>query len=389
MASTTFKLTHKFIVKSLPLNHSNRETTYQQLLHPTMSDPITITIKAPSQEKVTVTIVPTETVAALKTSISSQLSDTPPESQRLIYSGKVLKDDQILSSYGIANGHTIHLVKSAGPKPATSSATAAPTSATTTTTAGSTAPRATTTTPTTPSAGGLGADPLAALLGGLGGAGGMGAMGNMGMGNMGMGGGMGNMGNMMGNPAMAQMMSSLMSNPEFMEQMIASNPMLQSMMTPEMRQMMRNPEVMRMMSNPAMLQMAMQMGGGGMGGGMGGFGGNMGAFGNPAAATSPTANPTTTPTTGASPAAAAGANPLANMPFMMNPGMLAAMGLGGAGAGMGAGANPNVRPEEMFQTQLRQLQDMGFYDASQNLRALQMCGGNVEMAVEWLFSQPR
>jgi ubiquilin len=45
-------------------------------------------------------------------------------------------------------------------------------------------------------------------------------------------------------------------------------------------------------------------------------------------------------------------------------------------------------PEERFQDQLRQLNDMGFYDATKNLRALTMSGGNVEGAVEFLLTQP-
>lgn len=67
-------------------------------------------------------------------------------------------------------------------------------------------------------------------------------------------------------------------------------------------------------------------------------------------------------------------NPMMN-PFLMNPMM-----------------NPQAQnsspPEERFATQLVQLQEMGFYDASENIRALSMTNGNVEAAVEWLFSHP-
>ena len=34
-----------------------------------------------------------------------------PEDQRIIYKGKILKDDQILADLGVDDGHTIHLVK--------------------------------------------------------------------------------------------------------------------------------------------------------------------------------------------------------------------------------------------------------------------------------------
>jgi len=49
---------------------------------------------------------------------------------------------------------------------------------------------------------------------------------------------------------------------------------------------------------------------------------------------------------------------------------------------------PDTRPpEERFQEQLRQLNDMGFYDPAKNVRALTMSGGNVEGAIEVLLSQ--
>ena len=51
-------------------------------------------------------------------------------------------------------------------------------------------------------------------------------------------------------------------------------------------------------------------------------------------------------------------------------------------------ATPAQQPEVLYATQLQQLQDMGFFNASENVRALQLCGGNVEAAVEYLFSKP-
>lgn len=49
---------------------------------------------------------------------------------------------------------------------------------------------------------------------------------------------------------------------------------------------------------------------------------------------------------------------------------------------------PVVPPEERYQEQLRQLNEMGFWDAAKNLRALTLTGGNVHAAVEWLLSNP-
>ena len=51
-------------------------------------------------------------------------------------------------------------------------------------------------------------------------------------------------------------------------------------------------------------------------------------------------------------------------------------------------AQPPQNPEVLYATQLQQLQEMGFYNAQDNIRALQMTGGNVEAAVEYLFSRP-
>ncbi|OAP08006.1 hypothetical protein AXX17_AT2G12340 [Arabidopsis thaliana] len=59
---------------------------------------------------------------------------------------------------------------------------------------------------------------------------------------------------------------------------------------------------------------------------------------------------------------------------------------GSLGAGGLSGTNqPNVPPEERFATQLQQLQEMGFYDRAENIRALLATNGNVNAAVERLL----
>lgn len=173
------------------------------------------------------------------------------------------------------------------------------------------------------------------------------------------------------------MMSQMMSNPQMLDAMVQSNPQLAAVLTPEMRQTMQSPQFRAMMSNPQFLQqvMAMQGGMGGMGAGMNPMA-NM--FGQ---------NPN--PTTGfANPYADSNANPMGAMPQMpaINPAMMQML-MGGAAA-PAAPATPSQPPEVMYQTQLAQLQDMGFYSPAENIRALQMTGGNVEAAVEWLFSHP-
>lgn len=55
------------------------------------------------------------------------------------------------------------------------------------------------------------------------------------------------------------------------------------------------------------------------------------------------------------------------------------------GLGSNIGANPDVPPEQLYAAQLSQLQEMGFFDTQENLRALSAVGGNVNAAVERLL----
>ena len=71
---------------------------------------MTLTVKSLHSEKQTVTVPLGANVATLKEQIEKELSVTQ-DSQRLIYQGKVLKDnDKRLSEYGMEDGHAIHLV---------------------------------------------------------------------------------------------------------------------------------------------------------------------------------------------------------------------------------------------------------------------------------------
>lgn len=135
-------------------------------------------------------------------------------------------------------------------------------------------------------------------------------------------------------------------------------------------------------------------------------------FGQPPGQTG--AQGTTQPESGAAsgqtPSAGA-ANPFANLqnnPFLQNPALMQQMmqGLQGDGGNgqtnplmaslfsnlaSGAGASPpapadNRPPEERYAEQLRQLNDMGFYDFDRNIEALRRTGGSVQGAVEYLLS---
>jgi len=263
---------------------------------------------------------------------------------------------------------------------------------------------------------------------------------------------------MLNNPQFLQQMSSLMSNPALLDQLIASNPQLGAM-GPQVREMMQSEQFRNIVSNPqmlaSMLRMSSMMRDSGLDGGMfgggnpfgsgGGGGGGFPAPGMPSYATQqpPSSSPTTTgqqqsqanafnpslyppfppPTTESNTAGAPGSptNPNAQNPFAGLAGLLGSMpppppaGAGAAGAGspfgmidpalmqqilggLGGGppgfASPPVAsttpadtrpPEERFQTQLQQLQDMGFINAQQNVRALLATAGNVNAAIEYIL----
>lgn len=96
--------------------------------------PITFHIKA-AEAKFTLTLPLSTQVSQLKEKLStSEYADTPADRQRLIYSGRVLKDNETLATYKIKEGHTVHMVKSAASNqrqnpPAPSASTSAPTDA--------------------------------------------------------------------------------------------------------------------------------------------------------------------------------------------------------------------------------------------------------------------
>ena len=297
------------------------------------------------------------------------------------------------------------------------------------------------------------------------------------------------MASMLENPNFQSQLSEALSNPDIIDQMIRTNPMLQRM-GPQVRQMMQDPSFRRMMTDPESLrqinQMQRQFGGaGGPFGGMPGMGGGEGAFPAPGVtdtmpegadgqrnanaqqtdstsqqqppnpfATFPGAGPGAGPNpfaalfgqgpmgamgggggtqpSGGAPADGStpnpqqqqqqGANPIAAMAqnMMQNPQMmqqmLSAFGGGStpaanangnvmaalqamngaeglAGAGFGSAFPPPAAapqddrpPEDRYAEQLRQLNDMGFFEFERNVEALRRTGGNVVGAVEYLLT---
>lgn len=367
-----------------------------------MSDTIKITIKSSGDTKYEVEVSPSITVLELKTEISSQAS-IPADRQRLIYSGKVLKDTETVSFYKVQLGHTIHLVKSAGAKPAPAGASTASAGAgastSTDSSSGGANSAANSGVPSNIAAGQGAFNPLADLTGAR--YAGYTQLPSASM--FGPDGGMNNampdpeqLQQMMSNPMFQESMNSMLSNPQMLDYLINQSPQLRAM-GPQAREILQSPFFRQMISNPEAMRSMMSMG---AQGGFPGFGGAGAAGAN--AFPAPGANPTvdsganadnaasTTPAAGAGAGAGAGAaaNPFASLfpggvppvdPFSL---------FGGAGAGAPAQETDNRPPEERYENQLRQLNDMGFFDFDQNVAALRRTGGSVQGAIEYLLSNP-
>lgn len=288
------------------------------------------------------------------------------------------------------------------------------------------------------------------------------------------------MSRMMSDPNVQQSMNEVLNNPDFVNLLIDSNPMLRNM--PNAREIITSPFMRQMMTNPQMMSSAMRMQRNMRGGGgsfpapgatdttadAGSANHNNNGDGNPtpgqgAEQQNPFANPfmmpgmmgqgggqnlaqmlqalhglgdgSVGPTASAGAAHAAGetgtqqsaseaqgggaggqgaqdsgdshtsqaANPFAALfppsgeaqgnttsPQGLNPAqlmmrLLFGLGPDGLGGGSAPAAPDNRPPEERYAEQLRQLNDMGFYDFDRNVAALRRSGGSVQGAVEHLL----
>ncbi|KAI1823259.1 hypothetical protein F4861DRAFT_510916 [Xylaria intraflava] len=430
------------------------------------ADPqVTFKVKTSGDRQHTLTMPESASVADLKAKLAgSDFENIPPERQRLIYSGRVMKNEEPLSTYKIKTGNTVHLVKSAASNPAPAAASASS--------------QATPQVPTNMAAG-TANNPLADLTGAR-----YAGLTNLPSADLfGPDGGMvGSMmddeqlANMLNNPQVAQQMNELMNNDQFLDMIIQSNPMLRN--NPSARDMVRSPLFRQMMTNPDALRSAarlqrMMRDNSGQGSfpmpgvtdttpgagnnnatnnnsgtapanpwdpaslGMGAFGGQLGSlgglftpFGVPSAGAGAGAGQTAA-TTGSTPgnttaqtasttntnnagtgqgqggnpqgAQSTPPNPFANLfgnlggnqnaanPFGLPPMTPEAQQRLMQLIGMeGSGASPlptdNRPPEERYAEQLRQLNDMGFYDFERNVAALRRSGGSVQGAIEYLLS---
>lgn len=354
-----------------------------------MSEQITINVKSSGDKKYEVSVETSALIADLKAIISTH-ADVPPERQRLIYSGKVLKDDATVALYKIQNGHAVHMVKLAAPK-----AAPAASSAVSPAEARSTSPQQQSV-PSNIAAGQGSFNPLADLTGAR--YAGYTQLPSASM--FGPDGGMGllpdpdQMSEMMSSPMFQEQMNALLLNPQMLDFMINQNPQLRAM-GPQVRTMLQSPMFREMISNPETMRSMMNlrnMQGAGLGGGAG-----AGLFPGPGA--NPTLGEEGTQNAGDSASSAnasetggAGAGAAANPFASLFPGGVPPMDpfalFGGAGAGAGGASAPqdNRPPEERYESQLRQLNDMGFFDFDQNVAALRRSGGSVQGAIEYLLS---
>ncbi|XP_020550873.1 ubiquitin domain-containing protein DSK2b isoform X2 [Sesamum indicum] len=159
------------------------------------------------------------------------------------------------------------------------------------------------------------------------------------------------------NPTMSQMMHSLLSNPQYMNQILGLNVHLQNMLdsSPQLRDMTQNPEFVRQMTSPEMMQQLLTFN---------------------QALSSQIGRQQTPRESGQN---ALGTDNL-GLNMLMN--MFGGLGTGG---GFTAPNRSQVPPEELYATQLSQLREMGFIDSQENIRALIATAGNVHAAVQRLL----
>jgi len=350
---------------------------------------IQIKIKMTSNAQVyTVKVAKNDTILKLKEECEKE-TKIPPKSQNLVYKGRILANEKLISDYNIENDHTIILVKKhTAPAPTENKPPTTTTTNTNTNTNNNTNTNTNTNTnPNTNNNAGNNQNPfmgmggqmpdLSSLLGnidpnqinnmmqsmgGLGGLGGLGGMNQQAIGQL------------LSNPMYMQMMNSMLQNPE-MIQMALNSPQMRQLAqnNPQMQAILNNPQLMQQMLNPQTLQMMSNL-----------FSGMANQNQN---------NQSQNSNQGT------GTNPLGGLDFnqmLQNLQGLEGLGdLGGLG-GMGnmapnntgndANNDANVDYKEKYKDQLAQLKDMGFINEEANIQVLKQCSGNVQFAIERLLN---
>ena len=367
-----------------------------------MDEEIQVKIKMTSNAQVyTVKVSKSDTIQTLKEKCQKETT-VPPESQNLVYKGRILSNEKLVSDYKIENDHTIILVKKHIPTQTSSTENKTTTSNTTTTNTNSNTNNNNTNNNNSNNNNssninnnqnpfmGLGGQmpdlsQLSSLMGDIDpnelsnmmqSMGGMGSLGNMGL-NPQM------MGQILSNPMYMQMMQNMLQNPEMLRNALNS-PLMRQMAqnNPQMQALLNNPQLLQQMLNPQTLQMMSNMFRQ-----MGGNNNNTGSNNNNNNNTNPQAPPFDLSQM---------ANMFGNMQGLFgNPNDNGGVG-GNAGSeagqenfsniGINDNNDANVDYKEKYKDQLAQMKDMGFVNEETNIQVLKQCSGNVQFAVERLLN---
>lgn len=342
-------------------------------------DEISIVFKVSGGTQFNISVPKNLTVKDLKDKISEP-SNVPSSQQRLIYKGRILKDNDSLEDMKVENGHTMHLVKS-GVQTDNQKAnkTLNPTPECNTSSGnGQSTNNNTNSIPLSQNNVDIGAnqnanDPISAMMNmlnssdlglqaqnirnttqnGFNGFGGIPNSNNFGN--------LPDLASLMNSPIFQQSINELANNPQLVRNILHSNPMFAQLSAnnPMLDQMLNNPEMMRMMLNPQMIQSVL----------------------NSNNATNSTMNP----------------NPFSSLNGLPNNsqlnGLLNDPNIASMFSGMmnevniGVNNNTPTPASQMYATQLNQLRDMGFIDTDASLSALQESGGDINAAINKLLEK--
>lgn len=344
------------------------------------SDDISIVFKVSGGTQFNISVPKNLTVKDLKDRISEP-SNVPSSQQRLIYKGRILKDNDSLDDMKVENGHTMHLVKSGvqtDNQKTQKTLNQAPDSNFSSGNTQSTNNN-TNSIPSSQNNVNIGAnqsanDPIAAMMNMLNNPDlGLQAQnlrnipqnGYNGFGGIPNGNNFGNipdLSSLMNSPIFQQSINELANNPQLVRNILHSNPMFAQLSAnnPMLDQMLNNPEMMRMMLNPQMIQSVLSS--------------------NNAA--NSTANP--------NPFSSLNGFPNnSQLNGLLNDPNIASMFSGMMNEANRGGVNNNTHTpaSQMYAMQLNQLRDMGFIDTDASLSALQESGGDINAAINKLLER--
>lgn len=375
---------------------------------------ITLNFKGPGGKEFSVSVTEEMTVLELKEKCIEHV-DIPVEAQRLIYKGKILKDKEKLSFYNVQDGHTLHLVKSG----------ITPKEAETQKAAETEKPPTIETEQSTTSTGNNGRVELNQTPGDLSNPNFVDLMNNF---SSAMNNNQNNdtrdmFANMLNNPLARSLMNEISNNPEMISNLLANTDILRGAMAdnPYINQFLQNPNLLRETFSPEMVRATLNSLDNGNGMNYGNM--DMGALSsrmeemlarmedsNVRGTMNPNPNATTAGNSSEGNPGNASSNPgTDNMNMSLNNLMQSSMfqsflnnmrnnpnfgnmNFDGMNPNFGMN-NPNVntsdsRPlEEVYASQLKSLQEMGFIDVAANLQALQETGGDINATVTRLLER--